>query len=145
MNKTIRFTNEELQDVLMHNLTGPHKDLLGECINALAGDADWKSEKLLKAALGIKPKSVHRLHDEYLVSKNDISVYDMDTEATKAAGLLSEDGKFTCLLIAFNPWELSQYKISYKYIKSSGEEYDATYDCMANYLKVAEEFPEDFD
>jgi len=144
MNRSIKFTDEELQDVLVHNLTGPHKDLLGECIIALNGDSDWKNEKLLKATLGIRPKAVHRLHDEYLVKSGDVSTYDMDVQATRDAGLLSADDMFTCLLIAFNPWELSQYKISYKYIKLSGNEYNATYECLPSYLVVAEEFPEDF-
>jgi len=141
---SINFTDKEIRDIIQQHLVGPNKDLLGEAIFGLMGDQDWKKGLLLKASLGTKPQSVHRVNEYYLVKVSSLSVYDMDTALTKEAGLISENDMFKCKLVEFLPWEHAKYRLSYMYLKSDGSEYKRTYELSAKELILLEEFPEDF-
>jgi hypothetical protein len=144
MSNRIDFTDQEIRNIIEQHLTGPQRDLLSEAIFGLMGDSDWKKELLLKASLGIKPQSVHRLNEYYLVKTNSLSTYDMNETLTKEAGLISENDMFKCKLVEFLPWESAKYRLSYMYLKSDGSEYNRTYELGATELLLIEEFPEDF-
>lgn len=139
----IRFTDEELREIIEQHITGPNKALLCAAIFGLLGDQDWKKALLLKASLGSIPKNTLVLNDMYLVKKDHLSTYDMDDTLTKEAGLLTESGEFQCKLIAFLPWELSNYRVSYSYLRADGTTSNRQYDLSSDELTIAEEFPEE--
>jgi len=143
MSSSINFSDEEIRNLLKQHLTGPNKDLLSACIHGLNANTDWRQEKLIKASMGIEPICELSINDIYLIHKSEVSTYDIDEDASLEAGLLDVDGNLSCKLTKFNPWEPSMYHIVYKYKKIGGESRRATYDTVARYLKVKEEFPED--
>ncbi len=145
MSNNIKFSDEELKDILKHNLAGPHKDLLSDAIIGLMDDSDWKLSHLIKATLGVRPKSKHRLYDEYLVPFNSVSGYMVNENLTREAGYINGDDKIKVILIEFIPWSSAQYKVRYEYINDKGAKAKKTYEIHGSYLTTAEEFPEDYD
>lgn len=141
---SIYFTNEELRETLKQRLSGPHTDLIVEALVELIGDSADKTQKLVKAMNGIKPKSVHNLNDQYHVRFGMLSSYDRDETATKQAGLINANGLVLCTFIAFEPWNSYEYIIEFEFINRSGEKVRRTDRVKAEQMVLAEEFPEDF-
>ena len=139
----IDFSAEEIEAIIKHSITGPHKDLLAEAIIGLM-DSDFKMGALLKAALGTKRECDLPLKDEYYVNFGHVSNYMFDEVKMKEEGLIDNFDQIKCRLIGFNPWNSSSYNIIYKYLDSSGKECEASYAVDAHSLAVIEEFPEDF-
>ena len=139
----IDFSAEEIEAIIKHSITGPHKDLLAEAIIGLM-DSDFKMGALLKAALGTKRECDLPLKDEYYVNFGHVSNYMFDEVKMREKGLIDSSDKMKCTLLGFNPWAANGYHILYKYLDSSGKEQEASYAIGKSSLEIVEEFPEDF-
>ena len=138
----VDFSEQEIEDIIKQQITGPNKDLLTEAIVGLM-DSNFKMGTLLKAALGTKRRCELQIGDEYYVNYNHVSNYMFNEDLMTEKNMFKGDW-LRCKLIGFNPWNESSYNVSYKYLDSSGDEKEASYSVGKASLDIIEEFPEDY-
>ena len=143
MSSRVEFSDQEIEDIIKQQITGPNKDLLSKAIIGLLDDTEWKKAILLKAALGTKAKPEFRLHEDHYIRYSDLSMYGADTEAMKEKKLIDHNSNITCKIIKFNPFLHSQYTVRYDIINEDGKKESKTYNTHKIYLTVVEEFPEE--
>ena len=137
----VEFSDQEVEDIIKHQITGPNKDLLTEAIVGLM-DTNFKMGALLKAALGSKRECELPLREHYYVNSAHVSSYMFNDDLMREKDMFKED-LVICKLIGFNPWNENGYNILYKYLDHAGKEQEASYSVSKQSLEVIEEFPED--
>ena len=138
----VEFSDQEIEDIIKQQITGPNKDLLTEAIVGLM-DNNFKMGALLKAALGTKRKSDLPIGEEYYVNTVHISSYMFDEALMEEKGMIIKSQLIKCKLIGFNPWNENSYNVSYKYLDNTGDEKEGSYSVAKHSLDFTEEFPED--